>query len=181
VTGPTGSGKSSTLAAIIERKQQEIRDAGQAFWGYGGTLCHPLNQVQPFAQKVCGKSGSLSLLMWAVDSPFDSKAKEATHYSATKKAEDWDKIPKGIKVTGSSHALVLTDITAVEIELDLSRYVVGVGPKEGTPAVDYIRHRTDKGCLSLGPAPTRAAQRSLVRVSYVAKLAPPYAVFVKRY
>ncbi len=39
------------LKDIVARKQEEERSAGCFYWGYGGTLCQPLTQVQPFAEE----------------------------------------------------------------------------------------------------------------------------------
>ena len=39
---------------IIARKQGEISSTGVTFWGYGGSACHPLRQVQPFAHECEG-------------------------------------------------------------------------------------------------------------------------------
>ena len=38
------------LDAIIARKQEEAASAGWCLWGYGGSACHPLTQVQPQAE-----------------------------------------------------------------------------------------------------------------------------------
>ena len=41
-----------SLEDIIERKDKEIRDAGYALWGYGGSTCHPSTMVQPFGEAI---------------------------------------------------------------------------------------------------------------------------------
>ena len=36
---------------IIKRKLKEEEEAGMVFWGYGGSFCHPINQIRPFIKK----------------------------------------------------------------------------------------------------------------------------------
>jgi hypothetical protein len=45
---------------IVERKRGEERSAGVILWGYGGTVCHPMTQVQPFAEDA---EGAVAVLM----------------------------------------------------------------------------------------------------------------------
>lgn len=47
-----GTHANEGLEAIIARKQREIEEAGVAFWGYGGSTCHPTTMVQPFAERL---------------------------------------------------------------------------------------------------------------------------------
>jgi hypothetical protein len=37
-------------SSVIERKLAELATAGVVFWGYGGSACHPVRQIQPFAR-----------------------------------------------------------------------------------------------------------------------------------
>ena len=41
--------------SIIKRKTEEIKNTGMSFWGYGGPMCHPTKQIQPFAKSVIEK------------------------------------------------------------------------------------------------------------------------------
>ena len=41
-----------SIEDIVKRKQREFEDTGSIFWGYGGSTCHPLTMVQPFAKEV---------------------------------------------------------------------------------------------------------------------------------
>src|SRR5438477_290714 len=45
-----GNHANETWEQILERKRKEYDRTGRTFWGYGGTTCHPLGVVQPFAR-----------------------------------------------------------------------------------------------------------------------------------
>ena len=128
--------------SILERKRAEIDKTGMSFWGYGGTACHPLNQVQPFARLTLKEQGQISLIMIPVDSNAGPEELIAIEYSAD--GTHWQKIPDDINVTGSRYALVLCAIESVDLEIDLSEFEVGVGPSRGKPAHEYVQRRIDK-------------------------------------
>jgi hypothetical protein len=52
-----------TLHQILERKRKEYNDTGISFWGYGGTACHPLKQVRPFALETIQTQPRIYMLM----------------------------------------------------------------------------------------------------------------------
>ena len=161
---------------ILERKNREFREAGRIFWGYGGTACHPLKQVQPFARLQVKKHGAIYLLMEKIESHADPDVLPATEYS-----EDgivWTPIPEGIEVTGSRYALVLDEIKPGELNLNLGSYEVGIGPSRGKTASDYIQGRIDKGCFSMKEtaALTGVPEKTL---SFQAALQDPYAVMLR--
>jgi hypothetical protein len=174
-----GSHAGETWEQILERKRREIQIAGMSFWGYGGAACHPLTQVQPFARAHLRKEGSLYLLMEKVNSRADPEVLPATEYS-----EDgihWRAIPEGIEVKGSRYALILDEILPEELELDPDVFEVAVGPSRGKRASDYLRGRTDKGCLTVleRDEEVQRPQREPKRVEYVAKLQEPFAVLLR--
>lgn len=173
-----GSHAGETFDQILERKRQEIRDAGRSFWGYGGNTCHPLTQVQPFIKSrlKLSKSGSVYLLMQYIDStaPVTLPAKE---YSVD--GLKWEAIPDGIRVTGSRYALVLDEIQPGELILPLDQYTVAVGPSTGIAAPKYLQGRVDKGCFERTAEGEAALAEDGANISYVARLADPYAVLLK--
>ncbi len=67
---------SEDVDEIIKRKQQEIKDNHCCFWGYGGTLLHPLNQVQPFC-----KNKKVYLLLVRTKSNLYNENRRADYYS----------------------------------------------------------------------------------------------------
>ncbi len=43
---------SEKVESIIQRKSKEHEGIKQTFWwGYGGKVCHPIKQVQPFVKE----------------------------------------------------------------------------------------------------------------------------------
>jgi len=165
------------LADIIVRKKAE--DArGAFFWGYGGTVCHPLRQVAPFAREASIAGCRVHLLMSFTPSRHAATRRIAIDYSCD--GREWMPLPPYALVTGSRFALVCRSLTAVSAEMHLDSYVVAVGPCHGRPASDYLRHRVDKACVER--APLGADQRestTRIQVQYAAELVPPYAVLLR--
>ena len=62
-----GNHAGETFEQILERKNSEFAKAGKIFWGYGGTACHPIQQVQPFARLTVKEEGSVYLVMQYVE------------------------------------------------------------------------------------------------------------------
>jgi len=164
--------------AILERKNKEYQAAGRIFWGYGGTTCHPLRQVQPFARRQAKKQGAIYLLMEPIVSHALPEVLPATEYSAD--GVNWQPIPQGVNVIGSRYALVLDEIRPGDLEIDTDSYAVGIGPSRGKHATDYIQGRVDKACLERAPVPRSAGPSGTVRVTkFTAKLLEPYAVLLR--
>ena len=168
------------LEKILRRKKNELNEAGKIFWGYGGTVLHPTNQVQPFAKEWVKKQGCIEVLMEVVgnNSGTGPPAGTAKQFAVSDK-ELWKRIPKGIK-TGGRHALVLDKIRECELELDLRDYKVGIGPsKDEKNAADYLRYRTDKAALVEARSKrNRPKEPKCVSIKYRARLLCPYAVFL---
>jgi hypothetical protein len=173
-----GNHAGETFEQILERKNRELQQAGCIFWGYGGSACHPITQVQPFTRLHVKKYGSVYLLMEPVDSRADPEILPAKEYS-----EDgvrWRPIPDGILVTGSKFALVLDEIKPEDLELRPQELMVDIGPSRGKTAEEYLRGRIDKACLVRKPEPIPASPEQTRRsVKYSAKLLEPYAVMLR--
>jgi hypothetical protein len=173
-----GNHAGERFEAILERKSKEREQAGRTFWGYGGTACHPLMQVQPFARLYVKTQGRIYLLMEPVDSRADPDIEPAKEFSADGAA--WHPIPKGIQVTGSRYAVVLDDIQPIDIEVALDQFTVGVGPSRGKSAMEYLQGRIDKGCLVRSPEPVEAKDPPLRKqLKFAAKMIEPYAVLLR--
>ncbi|MDE2716675.1 MAG: hypothetical protein OXI33_06625 [Chloroflexota bacterium] len=167
-----------SLKDILNRKKIELKEAEMIFWGYGGTVLHPTNQVQRFVK---GWKEKIEVLMQVVESNSGSgpPAGTAKQFAVSDK-ELWKRIPKGIK-TGGKHALVLDEIRECKLELDLRDYEVGIGPssKGKKNAADYLSYRTDKGALvKAKPPQNRPKEPKRVLIKYRAYLKHPYAVFL---
>ncbi len=154
---------------IVERKLAEERSVGVAYWGYGGSVCHPITQVQPFA----GQGSPVTVLMVRTPSNFYGSPTPAI--AASSNGRSWEPIPQGVSTSGR-YALVLRSLRETHEELDLGAYEVAIGPKEGSPLASYLRGRVDKACARSAPT-LRDAGR--LRVVMRAELVPPYAVVLK--
>jgi hypothetical protein len=164
--------------SILDRKRKELEQAGRTFWGYGGTACHPLMQVQPFVRSYVKTQRRIYLLMEPVNSKADPDVDPAEEFSAD--GATWQPIPAGIRVTGSRYALVLGDLQPVDLEIALDQYTVGVGPSRGKSAENYIQGRVDKGCLVHRPGPTSSMDTLLKKhLKLAAQLVDPYAVLLR--
>src|SRR5262245_53456497 len=76
-----GTHAQEKLADIVSRKRREIEEAGFALWGYGGSTCHPLSMVQPFAREFVKKSGRIYLCMQPMDSKHFAEKLRASKFS----------------------------------------------------------------------------------------------------
>lgn len=167
------------LDQIIQRKLQEIDDAGMAFWGYGGSTCHPASMVQPFAIEQEQRGNPIYLVMQKMESNHWAEPLPADEYSVD--GQTWLAVPKGIQVRGSRYALVIEDLHEDEFSLPLARTKVALGPSAGRSGKEYISGRVDKACLELGPdvdVPLAPDEPS-TQIGLVAKLKTPYAVFLR--
>ena len=172
-----GNHAGETFEEILARKHEELVRAGMIFWGYGGSACHPLHQVQPFVRIHIKKHGSIYLLMEPVDSRADPDLVPATEYSAD--GVTWNPIPDGINVTGSRYALVLDEIQPGDLQIQPGDYEVGIGPSRGKSSSAYIQGRVDKACLVRSALDTPPQPSDPRHAKYLAKLKDPFSVLVR--
>lgn len=165
-----------SLEEIIKRKRAEVEQAGVAFWGYGGSSCHPLNAVQPFVREVTAKGTTVRLLMQEITSRHYAEGL-AKEYSEDGKT--YRPVPKGIKVLGSRYALVLRNLETIDLNLALSDTKVGVGRLAGAPGDKYIRGHVDKACLVYDPSVRDQASGDPINLGLAGDLAAPYAVLLR--
>lgn len=174
-----GNHAGESFDAIIARKSRELKAAGRIFWGYGGTACHPLTQVQPFV-RLAVKAGEVPVLvMQSINSTMDQDQFAAEEYSED--GVTWKPIPKGVEVIGSRYAMILGEVQAGDFMFDARQFEVGIGPSRGKRAHEYLVGRTDKACLvraekeiaeSLDPEDQK-------QINFFAELLPPYAVMLR--
>lgn len=164
---------------IIERKRREFNTAGAIFWGYGGSTCHPLTMVQPFAKEAAARGRETLIIMEKMNSKHDAPPEVAKQYSDD--GVNWQPIPPGIEVRGSRYALVLDQLQPLEIDVDLRELQVGVGPSRGRAANTYIVGQADKGCFIYVPArdPLEPDRKATKHIGVMAKVKAPYAVLVR--
>jgi len=163
------------LDAIIERKQLEIRQTGFAFWGYGGTLCHPLLAIQPFINSLFSQREKVEVLFVVTSSPFHSKGTDVSEFSID--GVNWQDMPKGIRVSSSKFALVITGLEKIDGLIDASCYEIAFGPSKGKPLASYFRGRVDKAVITL--CDRRADIQTIIPVAFRATLVSPHAILVR--
>lgn len=171
-----GTHAAETFEDILDRKRREYETTGKSFWGYGGGTMHPLTKLQPFSRFRIEQGRNITLVMEEIKSNHFVSA-VAAEYSED--GENWKPIPDGIEVRGSRYALVLDEIIPGDLEIDLNRYVVGIGPSEGKNAGSYIRGRVDKGCLDYVGPPNEDLAPRIIKSTHAAKLAEPYGVLLR--
>ncbi len=176
-----GTHARETLDEILARKMKEIDDEGFAYWGYGGSTCHPINVVQPFAKAYVQEGGTMFLCMESMVSNHFAPPVRAEEYSVD--GLNWHTIADGINVTGSRYAVVIKSIREENFDLPLDQTVVGIGNCTGLPGSNYIKGRVDKACLQIGGNLHGQEEGEVVKeprkISLVAEVAEPYAVFVR--
>ena len=166
-----------TFDDIVRRKQHEYEQAGMIFWGYGGGTCHPTRHVQPFAKIRIEEGDQIYIVMEEINSRHPPTEVVATQYSAD--GINWEPIPRGIQVRGSRYAVVLGELEAGDLEIDLAQYEVAAGPSTGRPANGYIAGRVDKACLVQAQAPLIGGEKQVKKITHYAKMKAPYAVFTR--
>lgn len=171
-----GNHASEPLDKILERKTKEIEDEGVAFWGYGGSTCHPVTVVQPFAKSFEEQGGTIYLCMEPMESKHFAPSVRAEEFSID--GANWKPIPAGINVTGSRYAVVIKNLHQEKFELPLAHTRVALGNSMGTVGSKYISGRVDKACLEITGPPSGSSQPP-VRIGLVAEIVKPYAVFVR--
>ena len=165
-----------TLEEIITRKQKEQSICGKIFWGYGGTLCHPITQVVPFMQKVIQKDIITPVFaMSFTPSRFNTTLRTSQEYSLDGKI--WNTLPTGVMVTTSKQAIVCRNLQRVDQALNLSKYEVAVGPSKGKPLSKYLSYRTDKACAILSEKSN--SNNKVLKINYIAEIIEPYAVCLR--
>jgi hypothetical protein len=174
-----GNHASETLDVILERKRREIADEGIAFWGYGGSTCHPTTVVQPFARSFEADGGTIYLCMEPMESKHFAPSVRAQEFSTD--GISWQPIPAGINVTGSRYALVIKSLRVENFPLCLAQTRVAIGNRKGTVGDKYISGRVDKACLEITDSPARNGSNEISTrpIGLVAEIVKPYAVFVR--
>lgn len=166
-----GTHASEKIEDIYNRKKQEESSVGYFCWGYGGTLCHPLNQVQPF----CKNKEKVYLLLTPTTSELNNVPQRSNYYSIDK--ETWNDINLSINVLGSKYAIVANKLQKCDLEINLNDYEIGVGNSLGKNLGDYLKGRVDKACAIKTSKKISDVQK--IKIVMIAELVYPYSVFVR--
>lgn len=161
------------LNEIMERKRAEIMETGYCFWGYGGTLCHPLKAIQPFIDSL--HQNSIEVLFVLTPSLFHSDKLDASEYSID--GISWQGMPRDIRVSASKFALVIKDLKETDSSINTSSYEIAIGPSQGKPLPTYLRGRVDKALITISKI--KPNEHNLIPVAFRATLVPPYAVLLR--
>lgn len=166
------------LEEIIARKTMEIEKAGLAFWGYGGSTCHPETMVQPFAKSYEKRGEIIYLCMQQMDSKHFAEPLRAEEFSID--GIKWETIHPAINVKGSRYALAIKNLRVEEFHLPLAATKVAIGNSMGRSGKLYIAGRVDKACLEVSEE-MNLVEASLEKapISLIAELVSPYAVYVR--
>jgi hypothetical protein len=166
------------LDEIIERKRNEIKDAGFALWGYGGNTCHPVSMVQPFARTYKKRAGVIYLCMEPMTSRHFAEPLRARDYSID--GVTWTEVPQSINVLGSRYALVIKELRREEFDIPLDNTKVAIGNCVGRIGSEYIAGRVDKACLELiNDGEAASAADRIAHIGLVAEIVDPFAVFMR--
>jgi hypothetical protein len=174
-----GNHASESLEKILKRKRKEIEDEGIAFWGYGGSSCHPITVVQPFVKSFEANGGVIYLCMEPMESKHFAPDVRAEEYSVD--GINWKPVPPGINVTGSRYAVVINSLREDDFELPLAQTRVALGNSRGAVGSKYISGRVDKACLEITDTvgPNGSSEIPARHIGLVAEIVKPYAVFVR--
>lgn len=164
-----------TLEDIIDRKRKEETLTGQFFWGYGGTICHPTNQVLRFLSLAQSEHDVPVVAMIPTLSRYLGSGFNSKEYSLDQKT--WLPLPDGISVLGSKFALVCTNLRKFNCVADLVQYKVAIGPSAGRTVMEYFRYHVGKVCAIKSCFHTTNSMRC--KVPYIADLVFPGAVFLR--
>jgi hypothetical protein len=160
---------------IITRKKLEFQTSGLMFWGYNGTLCNPVKQVQPFVKSMNEQNSKVYLAMsYTRSKPANAGGIVASEYSIDNVI--WSAIPDGIKVIGSKYAIVCSDLITTSEYINFCEYKIAIGHSEGTNANNYIRYQVDKGCMK--KTNKNVIQAEMIKIELYAEIVYPYAVFL---
>jgi hypothetical protein len=173
-----GTHANESLERIIERKRLELDQTQRVFWGYGSSLCHPLQHVKPFVKSHRSKGQDVYVVMHERPSEYYGEPNQAAEYSED--GINWQPMPAGNRVLGSRYALVFDSFDPVKQPLDLTQTKVAEGTMRGLLGSEYLRGRVDKACLDIiPPAPNPDHAPVFREIRLLARLAEPYAVFLR--
>jgi len=164
-----------SLERIIDRKLREQDELGFCYWGYGGSLCHPVKAIRPYVAQVATSGAPIDVAFLATPSPFHAESEfPANEYSLD--GASWSALHPAVSVFASTSALVLKSLRRQSLTLDISQYRVAFGPSKGRLATEYLRYRVDKALLRREPSVLPPFE---VKVAFTAQLADPYATLVR--
>jgi hypothetical protein len=175
-----GTHAQETLKEIVARKSREIEQLGYTFWGYGGSTCHPVTIVQPFARDRVTAGKPLYLCMEEMKSErYFGEPLAAAEFSVD--GRDWQPVPEKIRVLGSRYALPIDGLRLEQHVLPLDRTRVPVGRLSGVSGSRLVAGSVDKACLVVEPDVASGVPENERQISLVANILPPYALLLRNF
>ena len=169
-----GTHAGETASAIIQNKVDESISFGQTFWGYGGTTCHPIKQIQPFIKRNAEIGEYTYLVLSRIDSVWNRQSQRAKFFSYNN--IDWQPIPEENCIKGSKYAIICSQFLLCDLEINLSLYQVPFGNAKGRLLSSYICGMNTKGCGQF-IFPNEVVMDKIVKISAVGVITN--AVFVR--
>ncbi len=166
-----GTHASEKIEDIFNRKKLEEINNGYICWGYGGTLCHPINQVQPF----CKDYNKVYLLLTPTHSELNNDPKRAKSFSFDKCT--WSNFNSKVNVYGSKYALIIKNLQKCNFEINLKDYEIAIGKSKGKNLSEYLQGRVDKACAIKNIKDKNNSKK--IKIVMIAELVSPYSIFVK--
>lgn len=170
-----------SLDEIIKIKQEEERQVGKFFWGYGGVFCRP-HTIQSF---VSFAKTSPIVLFTETKSKFNPEESNR-FYSFSSDNSAWNPLDKNVLLVGNNgvphFAITAKNLRETKMDINLNDYIsftsMGMFPNTYQYLDDYFRYRVDKVCAVYSPARDNNTKK-MIRISYRADLVEPYSVFIK--
>ncbi len=78
-----------------------------------------------------------------------------------------------------SRSLKVSELHKGDFKVPLEQTKVAIGPQSGRRGDKYVQARVDKACLEVVGPPGEEGSEDLAQIDLVARLADPYAVFVR--
>lgn len=167
-----------SVDSIINRKRADFEAHGRIYWGYGGTICHPLKQIQPFTEQAMQDGEKVYLALSRTNSALYNPQTQSSLYSVN--GSEWYNVPKDMEIFGSRYAIICRELVRCSFEINTSAYLIGVGINRGKNLSQYLKGRVDKACAFYkGSEHNDEMQTKTVKIDYIAEIVEPYAVFLK--
>jgi hypothetical protein len=171
-----------SLDEIIKIKQQEEKDCGVFFWGYGGVFCRP-PAINAFVSHAKSQQRSpMGMFSTTKSSYTTSSETKFTQFSTDNST--WNPLPRQVLLVGNktiSHfAIVGKNLKKTKKNyLNLSDYCTFAGmlPDENRYLDSYFQYRVDKACGQYLPRPN--VKEKVIEVNYSFELTDPYCVYIK--
>lgn len=169
-----------SLEEIIRIKQQEEKDCGYFFWGYGGVFCRP-EIVQAFVKH---SESKISGLFSETKSSFEAKEfGKFKEYSQD--GVNWQRLPPKVLLVGNVNkphfAIVGKNLIPSNSKINLKDYQVflkdSLFEKLNKRLDQYFNFRVDKACGIY--CPNQSSNDKIINISYSFKLIKPFCVYIR--